>query len=354
MTVLVTGVAGFIGSNFVYYYLKKYPKRKIIGLDILTYAGNLDNLSGLSKEESERFTFIKGNICDAELISRLLGEYSVDIIINFAAESHVDRSIKDPSLFLQSNVLGTGVLLDCARKDWYNNGKWRNGRKFLQISTDEVYGSLGSEGYFSETTPLDPHSPYSASKTAADLLVKTYYDTYGMPVLVTRCSNNYGPYQFPEKLIPLIIRNALNHEILPIYGDGRQVRDWLYVEDHCRAIDLVLEKGQYGQIYNIGGNNEWQNIDIVKLILSILQEITKDQSIDENLIKYVKDRPGHDRRYAIDANKIRNELGWEPTTKFNEGIRKTVLWYLNNQDWLNKVISGEYLKFYDENYKNRA
>ena len=346
MTILVTGVAGFIGSNFVYYYLRKYKDRKIIGLDKLTYAGNLDNLSKLSEEEKKRFIFIKGDINDRKLIEEIYSKYEIDGIINFAAESHVDRSIHDPGIFVKTNVLGTQTLLH-VYKEHYDE---RKKQKFLQISTDEVYGALGPTGYFTEETPLDPHSPYSASKASSDLIVKAYHDTYGLNTNITRCSNNYGPYQFPEKLIPLMIHNALNHKELPVYGDGKQIRDWLYVEDHCKAIDLVFEKGKSGEVYNIGGHNEKENIEIVKLIITYLQEKTKDKEINEGLIKHVKDRLGHDRRYAIDPTKIKNELGWEPETRFEDGIKKTIDWYLENQEWLNKVITGEYLEFYEKNY----
>jgi len=346
MTILVTGVAGFIGSNFVYYYLRKYKDRKIIGLDKLTYAGNLDNLSKLSEEEKKRFVFIKGDINDLELLEEIYSKYEIDGIINFAAESHVDRSIHDPSIFLKTNILGTQTLLH-VYKQHYDE---RKRQKFLHISTDEVYGALGPTGYFTEETPLDPHSPYSASKASSDLIVKAYHDTYGLNTNITRCSNNYGPYQFPEKLIPLMIHNALNHKELPVYGDGKQIRDWLYVEDHCKAIDLVFEKGKSGEVYNIGGHNEKENIEIVKLIINYLQEKTKDKEINESLIKHVKDRLGHDRRYAIDPTKIKNELGWEPETRFEQGIKQTIDWYLENQEWMKKVITGEYLEFYRRNY----
>jgi len=346
MTLLVTGVAGFIGSNFVYYYLRKHTDRKIIGLDKLTYAGNLDNLSKLSEEEKKRFVFIKGDINDLELLEEIYSKYEIDGIINFAAESHVDRSIHDPSIFLKTNILGTQTLLHVF-KEHYDE---RKRQKFLHISTDEVYGALGPTGYFTEETPLDPHSPYSASKASSDLIVKAYHDTYGLNTNITRCSNNYGPYQFPEKLIPLMIHNALNHKELPIYGDGKQIRDWLYVEDHCKAIDLVFEKGKSGEVYNIGGHNEKENIEIVKLIINYLQEKTKDKEINESLIKHVKDRLGHDRRYAIDPTKIKNELGWEPETKFEQGIKQTIDWYLENQEWMKKVITGEYMEFYEKNY----
>ncbi len=346
MTILVTGVAGFIGSNFVYYYLRKHKDRKIIGLDKLTYAGNLDNLSKLGEEEKKRFVFIKGDLNDLELLEEIYSKYEIDGIINFAAESHVDRSIHDPQIFLKTNILGTQTLLHVF-KEHYDE---RKNQKFLHISTDEVYGALGPTGYFTEETPLDPHSPYSASKASSDLIVKAYHDTYGLNTNITRCSNNYGPYQFPEKLIPLMIHNALNHKELPVYGDGKHVRDWLYVEDHCKAIDLVFEKGKSGEVYNIGGHNEKENIEIVKLIINYLQEKTKDKEINESLIKHVKDRLGHDRRYAIDPTKIKNELGWEPETKFEHGIKQTIDWYLENQEWMKKVITGEYMEFYEKNY----
>ncbi len=348
MTILITGVAGFIGSNFVYYYLRKYKDRKIIGIDKLTYAGNLDNLSKLSEEEKKRFVFIKGDINDLELLEEIYSKYEIDGIINFAAESHVDRSIHDPSIFLKTNILGTQTLLHVFKEHYDERKK----QKFLHISTDEVYGALGPTGYFTEETPLDPHSPYSASKASSDLIVKAYHDTYGLNTNITRCSNNYGPYQFPEKLIPLMIHNALNHKELPVYGDGKQIRDWLYVEDHCKAIDLVFEKGKSGEVYNIGGHNEKENIEIVKLIINYLQEKTKDNEINESLIKHVKDRLGHDRRYAIDPTKIKNELGWEPETRFEQGIKQTIDWYLENQEWMKKVITGEYMEFYRRNYGN--
>ena len=346
MTILVTGVAGFIGSNFVYYYLRKYKDRKIIGLDKLTYAGNLDNLSKLPQDEKKRFVFIKGDINDRKLLEEIYSKYEINGVINFAAESHVDRSIHDPGIFLKTNVLGTQTLLHVFKEHYDEKRK----QKFLQISTDEVYGALGPTGYFTEETSLNPHSPYSASKASSDLIVKAYHDTYGLNINITRCSNNYGPYQFPEKLIPLMIYNALNHKELPVYGDGKHVRDWLYVEDHCKAIDLVFETGRSGEVYNIGGHNEKENIEIVQLIIAYLQEKTKDKTINEGLIKHVKDRLGHDRRYAIDPTKIKNELGWEPETRFEDGIKKTIDWYLENQEWLNKVITGEYLEFYRRNY----
>ncbi len=348
MTIIITGVAGFIGSNFLKYYLRRYPEDKVIGIDKLTYAGNLENI----KEELERdnFVFIREDITNMKKIDEIFEEDEIDAVINFAAESHVDRSIEDPQIFLKTNVIGTQVLLDVAKKHWFRDGRWKDDKRFIQISTDEVYGALGPTGFFVETTPLNPRSPYSASKAAADLVIRAYHETFGMPVNITRCSNNYGPYQFPEKLIPLMINNALNHKELPVYGDGKQIRDWLYVEDHCRAIDLVMEKGKIGEVYNIGGHNEKENIYIVSKIIELLREMTGDEEIDESLIRHVKDRPGHDRRYAIDPSKIRNELGWEPSIPFDEGIKKTVEWYLNNREWMNRVTSGEYMKYYERMY----
>ena len=354
MKILVTGAAGFIGSNFVYYYLSRYPERTIIGVDNLSYAGNLENLSSLSPDQKSRFIFEKADITDPDQIKKVFSEYPIDGIINFAAETHVDRSIHDPQVFLKTNILGTHVLLDAAKKTWHTkDGGWKEGKKFLQVSTDEVYGSLGPTGYFTETTPLDPHSPYSASKASADFVVKAYHDTYGMPVNITRCSNNYGPWQFPEKLIPLLITNVLSHKEIPVYGDGKQIRDWLYVEDHCRAIDLVFESGKVGETYNIGGNNEQENIVIIKKILHLLHDITSDPRIDESLITHVKDRLGHDRRYAIDASKIQKDLNWKQKVPFDEGIERTVRWYLDHREWMANLISGEYMKFYEKNYRNR-
>lgn len=350
MNILVTGVAGFIGSNFVYYYLSKHPERTLIGVDNLSYAGNLENLSNLTPEQKSRFHFVKADITDEEQLVAIFNRYEIDGVINMAAETHVDRSIHGPQIFLKTNILGTHVLLDTAKKLWYSEGAWEKGRKFLQISTDEVYGSLGTEGLFSENTPLDPHSPYSASKASADMIVKAYHDTYGMPVNITRCSNNFGPYQFPEKLIPLLINNALHHKKIPVYGDGHQVRDWLYVDDHCKAIDLVFEKGISGGIYNIGGNNERENIGIIKKVIQLLNSATNDTDINENLIEYVRDRLGHDRRYGIDAGKIRSKLGWQHQVQFEKGLEKTVHWYLENKKWLESVISGEYMRFYECNY----
>jgi dTDP-glucose 4,6-dehydratase len=335
-SILVTGGAGFIGSNFVHYMLNKYPSYSIVNFDVLTYAGNLENLTAI--EHHPNYRFVKGDICSREQVSSALRDHSIDTIVHFAAESHVDRSISGPAVFVQTNVVGTQILLDAARE--------KGIERFLHVSTDEVYGSLGATGYFTEETPLHPNSPYSASKASSDMLVLAYQHTFGFPGVVTRCSNNYGPYQFPEKLIPLMIANALNDKPLPVYGDGLNVRDWLYVEDHCSALDTVLHKGSIGEVYNIGGHNEWKNIDIVKLVL-------KELGKPESLITYVKDRPGHDRRYAIDAARIKNELGWVPAFQFESGIKKTVQWYLQNKPWWERIISGEYKKYYDAQYSER-
>jgi dTDP-glucose 4,6-dehydratase len=325
-TYLVTGGAGFIGSNFILYVLKKYKDIKIINIDKLTYAGNLENLKAI--ESDERYTFLEADICDKALIKSVFQKHEIDYVVNFAAESHVDRSITTPEIFVITNVLGTVNLLNCAKEAWQINEVWKAGVKFLQVSTDEVYGSLGVSGYFTETTPLDPRSPYSASKASSDLMVKAYNDTYNMPINITRCSNNYGPYQFPEKLIPLLINNCINHKALPVYGDGLNIRDWLYVEDHCKAIDMVINKGRSGEVYNVGGHNERKNIDLVKTIIGYLNE-NYDSNITEGLITYVKDRKGHDRRYAIDPSKIKEDLGWFPETSFEDGIKKTIRWYLD-------------------------
>lgn len=353
-TYLVTGGAGFIGSNFIYYMIKKYEDIKIINLDKLTYAGNLENLKTL--EQNSNYAFVQGDICDKELLEKIFEENSIDYVVNFAAESHVDRSIKYPEIFVQTNVLGTVTLLNVAKKFWEENTSegtgWKAGKKYLQVSTDEVYGSLGETGFFVETTPLDPHSPYSSSKASADFMVKAYFDTYKMPVNITRCSNNYGPYQFPEKLIPLLINNCLNHKNLPVYGDGLNIRDWLYVEDHCKAIDMVINNGRLGEVYNVGGHNERTNIAIVKTVISYLNGKV-DNSITEDLIAYVEDRKGHDRRYGIDPSKIKEELGWEPETCFEEGIKKTIDWYLNNRAWMENITSGEYQKYYENMYENK-
>lgn len=380
-TYLVTGAAGFIGSNFVKYLLyRKYKDEdiKVIVLDALTYAGNYGTIK--DDVDGKRCVFVHGDIRDRELADSLFADNDIDYVVNFAAESHVDRSIENPQLFLETNILGTQNLLDAARRAWVT-GKdatgypiWKEGKRFHQVSTDEVYGSLGADGYFTEETPLCPHSPYSASKTSADLIVKAYHDTYHMPVTITRCSNNYGPYHFPEKLIPLIINNILEGKPLPVYGKGDNVRDWLYVEDHCKAIDLVVREGRDGEVYNVGGHNEMKNIDIVKLTIKTihdmmaedkgLRKILKKQVIDangdidiswinNNLITFVTDRLGHDQRYAIDPTKIKNELGWLPETMFADGIVKTIRWNLEHQDWVNEVTSGEYTKYYEQMYGNR-
>ena len=378
MTYLITGGAGFIGSNFVKRMLATHPEAKLVIFDALTYAGNLGTLAEELKDPS--VTFVKGDICDKNITEKVFSDHRIDYVVNFAAESHVDRSIENPQLFLQVNILGTQNLLDTARKFWTigkdenNYPIWREGVKFLQVSTDEVYGSLGEEGYFTEETPLAPRSPYSAAKTGGDLIVKAYGETYKMPINITRCSNNYGPFHFPEKLIPLIIRNILAGQQLPVYGDGSNVRDWLYVDDHCKAIDIVLHKGRLGEVYNIGGHNERKNIEIVKLVIKTIhdimesepkyrdvlkkKEIAADGSIDiswinDNLISFVKDRQGHDQRYAIDPTKISNELGWLPETSFDKGIVKTIYWYLDNQAWVEEVTSGDYMKYYEQMYGNR-
>jgi len=357
-TYLVTGAAGFIGANYIKYILGKHDDVKIVILDALTYAGNLETIS--QDIDNERCFFVKGNICDRNLADQLFADYKFDYIVNFAAESHVDRSIENPQLFLQTNILGTQNLLDAARRAWVTgkdeNGypTWRKGVRFHQVSTDEVYGSLGAEGYFTEETPLCPHSPYSASKTSADLIVMAYRDTYKMPVTISRCSNNYGPYHFPEKLIPLIIKNILEGKRLPVYGDGTNVRDWLYVEDHARAIDLIFHKGKVADTYNIGGFNEWKNIDLIKVIIKTVDRLLgHPEGYSLDLITYVTDRKGHDLRYAIDSTKLKRELGWEPSLQFEEGIEKTVKWYLANEAWMENVTSGEYQKYYEEMYKNR-
>lgn len=356
---LVTGGAGFIGSNFIIYMLNKYTDYKIVNLDKLTYAGNLENLKRV--ENNANYKFVHGDICDKNIVEEIFKENifegnTIDYVINFAAESHVDRSILEPEIFINTNILGTTNLLNIAKKYWQkkhgefgNEIQQKNSCKFVQVSTDEVYGSLGQTGYFLETTPLDPHSPYSASKAGADMIVKSYQDTYKMPINITRCSNNYGLYQFPEKLIPLIINNALNKKSLPVYGDGLNIRDWLYVEDHCSAIDMVLHKGRIGEVYNIGGHNERTNIQIVKTIIKYLGEKV-DSTIDESLIKFVEDRKGHDKRYGIDPTKIKNELGWYPKTSFEDGIKITIDWYLENKEWMQNVTSGDYQKYYAKMY----
>lgn len=377
-TYLVTGAAGFIGANYLKYILAKHRDIKVVVLDLLTYAGNLGTIAG--DIDHERCEFVKGDICDRELADKLFEKYQFDYVVNFAAESHVDRSIDNPQLFLITNILGTQNLLDAARRSWViGKGEdgyplWREGVRYHQVSTDEVYGSLGAEGYFTENTPLCPHSPYSASKTSADMIVMAYHDTFKMPVSITRCSNNYGPFHFPEKLIPLIIKNILEGKQLPVYGDGKNVRDWLYVEDHCKAIDLVVRRGRVGEVYNVGGHNEKQNIEIVKLTIATIHRIMTEHPeyrkelkkqelgvngeinidwINDSLITFVKDRLGHDQRYAIDPEKITRELGWYPETKFADGIVKTIKWYLENQAWVEEVTSGDYQKYYDRMYAGR-
>ncbi len=336
MIVLITGGAGFIGSNFVRWMLRHHPDDRVINVDKLTYAGNLENLEDV--EDNPRYTFVKTDICDRQAMESVLQGSPISAIVNFAAESHVDRSILGGAEFIETNVGGTNVLLELAREYQV--------KRFIQVSTDEVYGSLGSDGKFTERTQLHPNSPYSASKASADLMALAYHHTFGIPVIVTRCSNNYGSYQFPEKLIPLMIVNAIHDKPLPVYGDGSNVRDWLHVTDHCAAIDAVLQKGEAGHVYNIGGNNEWKNIDIVKLILRQLGK-------SENLIKFVKDRLGHDRRYAIDSTRIQAELGWTPSYTFERGIKETVEWYLEHQDWWKKILSGEYKEYYKKQYEER-
>ncbi|MCI7379116.1 MAG: dTDP-glucose 4,6-dehydratase [Bacteroidales bacterium] len=377
-TYLVTGAAGFIGANYLKYILKKHDDVRVVVLDLLTYAGYLGTIS--EDIDNERCFFVKGDICDRKLIDSLFAEYRFDVVVNFAAESHVDRSIENPQLFLQTNILGTQCLLDAARSAWQSGRDeqgyptWRSGVRFHQVSTDEVYGSLGAEGYFMETTPLNPHSPYSASKTSADHIVCAYRDTYHMPVSITRCSNNYGPYQFPEKLIPLVINNILQGKKLPVYGAGTNVRDWLYVEDHCKAIDLVITKGANGCIYNVGGHNERQNIQIVKIIIRTVRQLMEEHPeyrtllgkqehdaqgnisidwINEDLITFVADRLGHDQRYGIDPTKIGNELGWQPETTFEEGIVKTIRWNLDHHDWVEAVSGDDYQNYYEKMYGKR-
>jgi len=354
-TILVTGGAGFIGSNFIKNYLQNNPHHQVINLDKLTYAGNLANLTEL--EANPQYTFIKGDICDRDLIENILSAKNAynappDYIIHFAAESHVDRSIHDSSEFIQTNIIGTQVILDAVRKLWTGD----KNKRMVHVSTDEVYGSLPAEGLFSENSLIKPNSPYSASKASSDLLVRAYFKTYGLPLITTRCSNNYGPYQFPEKLIPLIINNIIKRKKLPVYGQGSNVRDWLYVTDHCNAIEAVLNKGIIGEVYNIGGNNEWKNIDIVKRICSILdKKLGQSGFKSESLIEYVSDRLGHDLRYAIDASKIKEQLGWKPQYVFEDGIEKTIDWYLDNMDWLDDVTSGEYQAYYQKHYtKNKT
>jgi dTDP-glucose 4,6-dehydratase len=344
--ILITGGAGFIGSHVVRLFVNKYPDYQVFNLDKLTYAGNLENLKDI--EEAPNYTFVKGDIADAAFVSGLFQEHQFDAVIHLAAESHVDRSIKDPMAFITTNVVGTVTLLNAAREIWQDD---MESHLFYHISTDEVYGSLDDGGYFVETTSYDPKSPYSASKASSDHFVRAYHNTYKLPVIVSNCSNNYGPYHFPEKLIPLCINNIKNNKPLPIYGKGENVRDWLFVEDHARAIDVIFHQGKVGDTYNIGGFNEWKNIDIVRLLCKIMdQKLGREAGTSEKLITFVKDRAGHDLRYAIDANKLMKELGWEPSLQFEEGLEKTVDWYLANEEWLNNITSGDYQKYYEEQY----
>ncbi|HPX62272.1 MAG TPA: dTDP-glucose 4,6-dehydratase [Deltaproteobacteria bacterium] len=349
-SLLVTGGAGFIGANFIHSFIVNNPDCRIVNLDALTYAGNLANLQAVEKHPG--YSFVRGDICDGQLVASILADHRIDAVVHFAAESHVDRSISGPEIFVRTNVLGSQVLLEESRKHWQSGVV--SDFRYLQISTDEVYGSLGETGYFTEDTPLAPNSPYSASKAGADMLVRAYHETYGMPTLNTRCSNNYGPYQFPEKLIPLIIHNIISKKPLPVYGDGRNVRDWLHVRDHASAVETVLKTASAGAVYNIGGNNEWQNIDIVNLICDLLDgRLGRPAGDNRQLITFVKDRPGHDRRYAIDASRLKAELGWEPAHTFEQGIAETIDWYLANQEWVCQVTSGAYREYYAEQYGER-
>lgn len=347
--ILITGGAGFIGSHVVRLFVKKYPEYNIFNLDKLTYAGNLENLRDI--DQLPNYTFIKGDITDGDFVQQLFSQYKFDGVIHLAAESHVDRSIANPMEFIMTNIVGTVNLLNAALANWKHDCE---NKRFYHISTDEVYGSLGDTGKFLETTPYDPRSPYSASKASSDHLVRAYNHTYGLPVIVSNCSNNYGPYQFPEKLIPLFIHNIRNNKPLPVYGKGENIRDWLYVEDHALAIDMLFHNGRVGETYNIGGNNEWKNIDLIHKLCEIMdKKLNRTPGESAKLITYVKDRAGHDLRYAIDASKIKNELGWEPSIRFTEGFEATVDWYLDNEEWLNNVTSGEYLKYYEQQYVTR-
>ena len=347
--ILITGGAGFIGSHVVRRFVKNYPNYEIYNLDALTYAGNLENIKDI--ENAPNYRFLKGDIVDETFINELFAKIQFDGVVHLAAESHVDRSIEDPLSFVKTNVIGTMNLLNAAKNQWKNNN---DGKRFYHISTDEVYGSLGAEGLFTETTAYDPNSPYSASKASSDHFVRAYGETYGLPYVLTNCSNNYGPFHFPEKLIPLFINNIINNKSLPVYGDGNYTRDWLFVEDHAMAIDLVFHNGNNHETYNIGGFNEWKNIDLVKLLCKIMDEkLGRTAGTSLQLITYVKDRPGHDLRYAIDASKINKELGWKPSVTFEEGLERTINWYLNNENWLNNVTSGNYQAYYNDQYGNR-
>jgi dTDP-glucose 4,6-dehydratase len=348
-SILITGGAGFIGSHVVRLFVNKYPDYKIINLDVLTYAGNLENLRDI--EKSSNYTFVKADITDVAAIKDVFSKYKIDAVIHLAAESHVDRSIANPLEFIQTNIIGTVTLLNAAREAWKDNFE---GKLFYHISTDEVYGSLGETGFFTEETSYDPRSPYSSSKASSDHLVRAYYHTYKLPILVTNCSNNYGPNQFPEKLIPLALHNIKNKKPVPVYGKGENIRDWLFVVDHARAIDLVFHKGNIGDTYNIGGHNEWKNIDLIYLLCKIMdKKLNRPSGESEKLITFVKDRAGHDLRYAIDSSKIQRELGWKPSLQFEEGLEKTVDWYLQNENWLNNIITGEYEKYYVNQYEKR-
>lgn len=348
-SILITGGAGFIGSHVVRRFVNRYPDYTIINLDLLTYAGNLENIKDI--EDKPNYHFVKADICDIEQMRDIFRKYAVDHVIHLAAESHVDRSITDPLVFVRTNVLGTTTLLQVAKEQWADDF---NNRLFYHVSTDEVYGSLGDTGFFYETTAYDPRSPYSASKASSDHFVRAWYHTYGMPCVISNCSNNYGPYQFPEKLIPLFINNIINNIALPVYGKGINVRDWLYVEDHAAAIDLILHQGKAGETYNIGGHNEWKNIDLIKLLIKQTDEkLGRAPGSSDGLISYVKDRAGHDMRYAIDASKIKNDLGWEPSLQFEEGLSKTIDWYLSNKTWLDNVTSGKYMDYYKQQYITR-